>query len=65
MRVVSEIIRAPESRSPGQGFNSSKIYHYYLVHKITVKLSFDEDGFRLEICLINFIQITKELRMEF
>ena len=63
MRVVSEIIRAPESRSPGQGFNSSKT-HNYLFHKIIVKSSFDEDRNRLEMCLMNFIQITKELRMD-
>ena len=63
MRVVSEIIRAPESRSPGQGFQ--KHITTYLVHKIIVKSSCDdEDGFRLEICLMNFIQITMELRME-
>ena len=49
----------------GRDLILQKYIIYSLVHKITVKPSFDEDGFRLEICLINFIQITKELRMEF
>ena len=48
----------------GREFNSSKTHNYYLVHKITVKTNFDEDGFRLEMCLMKFIQITEELRME-